>query len=217
MVIKKYYKYILIIFIILFIFSTNCLADNFYLSLFYYTFDFGSTGLFPYDGDIFNNLLKQPVPVWMWPWLFGYEKRFSENSIFQHLFEFEVSTSSFFSMPLNYGKADTVWLFYIKYGIGLIRISVENIFYIKIGLYSGLCYGYHYMTYYPLNSEDEKYYKKTFHYFDFFIEPRFSFGILLAKNLYLFYGYSKRISLFYTQSFNPDDRFRIIIYFEYII
>lgn len=120
-------------------------------------------------------------------------------------------------MPLDYGKSDTVWLFYLKYGIGLIKISIENIFFIKISMFSGLGYGYHYLTYYPLCEEDEKYYKNTFHYFDFFIEPRISFGFLMMKNTFLFVGYTRKISIFYSEAFNPQDRLHVMIYLEYII
>lgn len=166
----------------------------------------------------FNNSFKEPIPVFITPWFIGYEKRFSEKSLFNHLFEFEISASNPFSFnAADFGKPDTVWLFYLKYGIGLIKISVENIFYIKISLFSGFCYGYHYITYVPLVAEDEQYYKKTFHYFSFFLEPRFAFGILLFKNTYLFMGYTRKITLLYSEAFYPEDRFFFFIYFEYVI
>ncbi len=213
--------YFLLVTILLFFSSFSCLADSFYFQFINIQIHMEDyfTNLYPEYSFFYNSLLKDPVSVFMpTPWFIGYEKRFSSKSLFNHLFEIEINWSSPFSYnAADYGKPDTVWLFYLKYGVGLIKISVENIFYLKFSLFSGVGYGYHYITYLPQVPEDEQYYKKTFHYFSFFLEPRFAFGILLFQNTYLFMGYTRKITLLYSEAFNPEDRFCFFIYFEYVI
>ncbi len=211
--------FLFLLFLILVIFPFYyCYANSFYLSfLFYSIYSQGLSFMMPEYEFYLNSLLKYPLSVYLTnPWLIGYEIKFSDNSIFNHIFEFELYSSYPFIYG-DYGKIDTVWLFYLKYGIGLKKISIENLIFFKFSLFAGICYGYHYITYKPLVPEDEQYYLKTFHYFDFYIEPKIAYGFMITENLFIFLSYSRKISIFYTKGFNPLDFFQFALYFEYII
>ncbi len=216
----KYFIMIFLLLILILIPFSNCYADSFYLPFINYSIPSHSffEVHYPQVYDFYvNSLLKNPIPVFLYSWFIGYEKEFSEKSLFNHLFEFELSTSFPFILGQENGKSDTVWLFYLKYGIGLKKISIENFIFLKISLFSGICYGYHYITSKPLVVEDEQYYLKTFHYFEFYIEPKFSYGFKITNDFFIFLSYSRKIPIFYSKSFNPPDYLQFTLYFEYII